>query len=200
MRKLKTARRGFTLIEVVISVSILSVLILAAMQLLVSTQKVTVSTAVQFDLDEEGRKAIRLLRKEIRMSGWDTGEDPDADYMTVTSAAQIDFRKRINFSSPADVNVDWTPVITIQAVADGTYSGVAGSPTRYRLEKTGVVAGVTEVIANDLLSNAIFVELDDHTIGVTLQFARPQPIWEGSSAPAPMTRRFSEKIRMMNRN
>lgn len=127
-------KAGFTLIEVAISVAILATLITAAYSLLLSTQQVTLSTVASVDLDEEARRAIRLLRNELRQSGFEAEAADSGDYwannqclspMPATPGATtfgtgsvtsnvLRFRKRIGFElGPHDTaaNImlyDWT--------------------------------------------------------------------------------------------
>lgn len=64
---------GFSLVEVMISMAILAILLVSIFQVLLSSQEVTLSTGNVVNLDLQAREAIRLLRRDLRQSGTESG-------------------------------------------------------------------------------------------------------------------------------
>jgi prepilin-type N-terminal cleavage/methylation domain-containing protein len=71
---MKTRSRGFTLIEVLLSVAILSAVIAGISGLLIKQTQASAVQASQRDLEESGRLALQELGRAVRMAGY--GIDP----------------------------------------------------------------------------------------------------------------------------
>ena len=166
-------RRGFSLLEVMVSLGILSILILVASSLLLTLQRGTAVTAALTDTDQDARRVMADIRRELRQSGFhqDDVAQQNWDQLfsvgTLEAGATLTFLQRTDFVNPADYSaaqklaLDWRRGIQYRLVADGSVVAPGGDITTYLLKKRiWVDAGAVTDPGAGVIESAEIIEID----------------------------------------
>lgn len=187
---------GMTLLEVVVSAAILAALTLMLVLAFVPLQRATVDGGVAQDMERVARKVLTEIRRELRSSGYDAASvdqvtSPSTPAGAPTTATVLTFRKRRGL-----LDSDWSGAITIQRVADGTFSGVPGTINRYKVTRTE--AGLVVDLAKDVSELSFERPGNSSTVIIRLELTRPNPHWISGSPPPPFKRLYVDQVECLN--
>lgn len=153
---LKNRQGGFTMVELMITVTIGSFLVLGAVSFLMSANKSNQVQSAVSGLNASGRFGLDQLSRDIRMSGfretnWTLG--PLADAITATDGASADGGDSISVTYEATRDCTFAPAVG--GVVTNTYQIVDGN-----LECNGqaVASGVQEMqiyLGDDIDSDGV---------------------------------------------
>lgn len=182
------ARSGLTLIEVLASSVVLSVLALAIGSATQALQQGVAATSLSVDVQSDARRVLAEIRHELRQSGWEgsTNQVSSPVQGGVASAA-LTFRKRTALADGG-----WSSEITYRVVADGTFSGVPGTPARFRLQR--VQDGHAIGLARNVAAFQLTRQAGSDTIQVTVTLMRRG----ASSSAAPVRFTLVDQVQVLN--
>jgi type IV pilus assembly protein PilW len=113
MSTLNNSRQGFTLIELVVAIAIASIVMAAIYTLFISQQRTQVNEQVAVDMQQTLRAAVFLIKRDIRMAGYDPtliwgidGVDNDADTNVDEADEQQNDRELDEIDNDGDGNTD----------------------------------------------------------------------------------------------
>jgi type IV pilus assembly protein PilW len=129
--------RGLTLIEVVVTLGLLSVVVLIITTILITSGKTHRRTMGQAEVQAASRQTLALLTTEIRQAGADP-RNPPMGLQGVVTADSVTLRVR------ADLNGDGA-IQTTEPSEDVTYAYDAGSGTLSRDPGSGAASLLTDV-------------------------------------------------------
>jgi prepilin-type N-terminal cleavage/methylation domain-containing protein len=164
-----TNRRGFSLIELLIVVTILGVIVLVGPQLFTQTTKFFILGKTKLALQEEARASMYLMTREIRQAQSST--------IIIDQAAGQPYYSRIRF--------------TKQTSGVGTNVTIAQNGTNITLTEGNNVSILTKELTYLAFS---FPESDDMTI-LSVSMTLQQQIYGGSFKALHMA---SEQVQVMN--
>jgi prepilin-type N-terminal cleavage/methylation domain-containing protein len=98
----RTARNGFTLVEILVSISVASIMLTILASAMRSQGRTTIFQTGTADMQQNVRNALDVFRRELRMVGYGMGEIPAAVLAPIevpASAAQYEVRLRGNFDN-----------------------------------------------------------------------------------------------------
>lgn len=158
---------GFTLVELLISLSLGLLVILAATALLLSTKSGYVMQDAEVQIQETGRYALEIIARSIRQAAfenWDTAEAPVlADAITGASIAGLDARSLKSnsegISSPLTTSVNGSDVLAVRFFGSG--SGENGDGTVLNCAGFGVPAATSLQTADESRGWSIFYVAKD---------------------------------------
>ena len=155
---------GFTLVEATVVGLLISVVLGTMMLTFLSSQRSYTSTDAYLQVQEESRRAMDAMRKELRGAGG----------TIVTAANQMQFQQNLGYNLAAPCPVD----AICWGTQDNAKTNQAGWSVRYRLSGTqllreildpgGVVQAGTRVLANSV-SQASFTYVAGNTKTITVQ-------------------------------
>lgn len=195
-------RAGLTIIEVVISSTILALIALAVGYATLPLSRASSEITILMDMDRTAANILDQVRRELRQSGWDGtvaaepamfGETALDDDGLDDGGTQILFQRR-------EGPTTWSSSITYRrtTASPSVYTGVPGTINRYKVER--VQNGLVTTIGEDV-SNLTFARpAAGDTITVTLELTRPNPNWSGTTPPPAITKTYVDKVQFMNRN
>jgi prepilin-type N-terminal cleavage/methylation domain-containing protein len=125
----RDGERGFTLIEMLVTVAILATVVVVLTSVLISSGRLQSRTVRQAENQMDVRQAVGLLATEVRQAGTDP-RDPPVGIVGVVSADSVSLRVR------ADLNGDGA-IQTAEPSEDVTYSFSSGARTLSRNPGTG---------------------------------------------------------------
>lgn len=103
-------KKGFTLVEILIVVAILSVLVIGLLNVLTAGQNAWYNTDVSVDVQQDLRSATMHLTKELHQSGFKCNNPPSCTsttvQVTILSGAGPNNTDILRFKVPVDYNQD----------------------------------------------------------------------------------------------
>jgi len=201
----KRRERGLTLLEALVSVSLVAGLGLTLGFALLPLQQGSAETGARLNLDREGRRVLAQLRRELSLSGCKgdgtlqltirEGLDPVAPG---SPGKELSFRRRLGPAESEDSSEGWSKEITYKLVPQGTFAGIAGEPPRYRLVRTE--SGGQEVDTLHAISSLEFTLVPEaHAVAIRLELLQANPTRRGASALPPLRRVFETRVALLNR-
>lgn len=112
--KRRANNAGFTLIEVMVAMAVLSIVMIGILNLFSKNTRAHVSQELTLELTQDLRAALNLMTTEIRMAGYDPSGNAGAGFVDVsddrydTDANSIRFTMNLNYDpddSPPDQDV-----------------------------------------------------------------------------------------------
>jgi hypothetical protein len=217
----RRARAGLTLVEVIISATILALLALVALNATTTVVATTNTTTIGVDLERAADKLLLELRRELRQSGYRklTGAGTAMVWIggtaspgTAGTGTAVRFRRRVG---EGDLATAWSPSaagttwVEYARVSDGAFR--AGAAPRYRIVRrtfdaaTGTSSGSVDVLEGASDVAFTLVPADEGvglanplaTVSVDLTMARDQLGPDGSSLRL-TRRRYEDRIRLLN--
>jgi type IV pilus assembly protein PilW len=153
---------GYTLVELLIAMSIAAILITAIYQVYQARQNSQVKQQLMVEMQENIRAAVSLIKREMRMTGYDPaandGEDSDGDSTidndgeSAHTGIEIAGRSKIKFTFDydADMTIGTDERITYGFAnsydADGDGIADSGAGRLYRQTGDGILVGIAENI------------------------------------------------------
>jgi type IV pilus assembly protein PilW len=131
------ARNGFSLVELLVTLSVLAMVVAMVSGVLVSSNKTQLRTTTRAELQAETRQALSLLTTEVRQAGADPGIPP-AGITGIVTADSTTLRVR------ADLNANGT-IQTTEPSEDVTYTYNAGSKSLLRNPGAGAATLLSNV-------------------------------------------------------
>jgi type IV pilus assembly protein PilW len=129
--------RGLTLIEVLVTLALLSVVVLVITTILITSGKTHRRTMGQAEIQAASRQTLALLTTEVRQAGADP-RNPPTGLQGVVSADSVTLRVR------ADLNGDGA-IQTTEPSEDVTYAYDPGTQTLTRDPGSGAATLLTDV-------------------------------------------------------
>lgn len=210
-RASRGARRGMTLIEVVIATAVLAILVLATFAAAWPLTRATNTATLALDMDREARDFFAVLRREVRQSGWNstgaaqwttapafltgsTGSvDRDGDG-SATAANEANLPRQFTFrmrTGPLDA--DWTPNTTYYSVVSD------GRRDVLRLRGDAATAANQTTVLRNVQELVFRADATASTIEVILVLERNDP--HATTADGRVIRRlYEERVNMQNIN
>lgn len=184
----ESRRRGLTLIEVMVSSTVLAGLSLVLMTAMVPLSTASSEQGALLDMDRTATKVLAELRRELRQSGYDRGvskfgKTPPVAGLFVDYAALVAPQTQIAFQPRLD-STSFGPVV-VWKLEDGkakrTYPG--------SLDLTSLMT-----MADQVANLTFQVATDDQMCVVSLELTRAT-----NRADVTLRRTYVEQIEMMNR-
>lgn len=230
-------RRALTFTEIMVASSLLALISLVSFNLMMILQRANATVSQNVDIGSNARRIVSEIARDLRQTGWTYEEATKTNHercpttganaslagfgTTVfgdTDAGQLPvlcFRVRTGFTE--DIEEDWADFVEYSVIQDGTFTNVAGTPTRYALQRRsatdsdgdGDVTGETirtVVIARDLSRVAFTrpdggdsaVLTDDRNIDIRVALTRMNPDGSAGVPPPGITVEYRERVRMAN--
>ncbi|MCO5165243.1 MAG: type II secretion system GspH family protein [Planctomycetes bacterium] len=213
-------RAGLTLLEVLVSLVIVSGLALVLLAANVPLSRASSEAGVAFDLDRSAARFLSDLRRELRRSGYNqadlqaqvaAGVD-GGDPLTGPFSTVGPFRMRTGFGNTVnDANLaasSWSAPITYRLAASSNPGNYADGTPRYDVQR--VQGGFTTVVLRHVqaLSFVLFPQPEGEPAGtepsaahieVSLTMRRENPAWTGTATGRFITRTYSEDIELLNK-
>jgi prepilin-type N-terminal cleavage/methylation domain-containing protein len=200
--------RGFTLLEVVVSSSVLLMLTFTQAYSFMPLQRATTKAGQGMDMDRIARHALDSTRRELRTSGsmqdgtslLEVTDDAGVGVATGVAGTRIAFRRRLGPDETLNSSTGWSTEIVYARVNDGVFDQIAGTPTRYRLERTqsDVNGGAPVVLAAEI-STLTFTQVSgSDTVIVDLELTRSDSNWTAASLPPAVTRVYQDQVELLN--
>lgn len=196
-----TRRAGLSLLEVMVSVAILSLIALAMLSASVPLSDASRDQATSMDLDRDAMRFFAQLRREVRQSGTDTNGTPRLRVQTTTTAGDtLEFYVRqlpgtgnAAWSPNEGASAIWTAPIRYRMQASNEYGG------RFRITRTE--GGLTTDLLDSVQSVAYSFPANSRSITVTLRLVRSGTKGTNDgAAPADVVRTYTDQIEMMNQS
>jgi hypothetical protein len=205
MRLEHRRRAGLTLLEVLVSATIVSMLALVLMAANLPISKASSEVGVVFDLDRSAGRFLTELRRELRQSGYNNdtplfwsslSNDDDVNGIAFTS---VPFRRRIAFGT--SISEDWS-LETTYARADSRLGDYADGVDRFVIRRTEGTAPPVEVL--DHVRTITFTPQRQDGgamahVAVALTLRRENPGWSGTGDGRFLERTYSEDIELLNK-
>ncbi len=157
-------QRGYTLVEVLVSSSILAVLLVATAGVTTVMQRTTAATVIRSDVQRSARRVLAQIRSEVRQSGWEGSTDRVAAPLSDgVSTSVLTFQTRTGLGDG-----EWSNSITYQLSADGVFKDAPGTPARYRFVR--VSNGLSVDLAANVTAFSCVRDSGSDTIRITLTF------------------------------
>ena len=189
--------RGTTLIEIAVAMAILGLIVSAVVSGMLPMQRVSKHVASAVDMESTATRVLRQLSRELQNSGWDGTTDKVLLPLSPGTLTELSANPNpiLRFST-LQTDWSWSGDIAYSLVADGTFSGVTGNPTRYRLERTQ--AGATVRVCSGISAMSVTRAAGDDTVLIEITFLRADEYWTGSTPPPPLQRKVRERIGLRN--
>lgn len=203
--------QGLSLLEVVIASSVLTVMFLIVTYSLIGLQKANTDTLLNTDVDQTARRALLLVRRDLRQTGKHGAVDKIAQPLLLASdpfkeGQTLEFWQRTDLTGVEAT--DWGAKVRYQRQNDAppTFKGVPGTINRYKLVRTeldpasgAVLPGRTTVVAHNLSAVNFRRDQGDSTVLIELEVLRPNPQRGAAGAPqAPIRRMYRERVSFKN--
>ncbi|MCO5168085.1 MAG: hypothetical protein M9894_17210 [Planctomycetes bacterium] len=183
------SRRGHTLLEVVIASAAVAALALAVASLSLALRRSYVESTIRVDMDEDARRVLTALRRELRQSGY--GLD-GAPMLAVPSPAEVTFRTRTGLDT-------WSEQVTYRRVTDTPLSGGVPRWRLVRLVGPAATPVATTEVARGIGDLSFTLPAGGATVLVRLELVRANPTWPGASPPPPLRQVYEDQVELLNR-
>lgn len=200
--------RGFTLVELMISIVISSVIVAAGYTILTTTHKATISNERAVGTQQNTRVAMELIARDIKQAGFGMPLSPNtpvggiagncAPGGTAAAIRPVDNNSAIPLTAVNDTGADTVSLVVPRTnpswvLTAAAPSGGAGSFTTITLSATAVTEMVTEGMQN---GSGAYISLGG-VVTVPVTSSSGATITLGSSTYAPLNFRIGTQVYLL---
>lgn len=184
-------KKGFSLIEIMVAIAIMSILSIAMMKTYTGFTRVYTTQEVAAGVQQDLRAALNIMTQDIRMAGFDPMESDNFGVEVATAT-------NIRFTSDTDMD----GVVDVSNFERITYNLNAGTNQLQQILYEGTASESTQPVV-DNVTNVAFTYLDeDNNITATLADTRTVTISMTIAEPAgrggTVSRTLSTRVRCRN--